>query len=344
MISATPNLWWPRVARTVRRGYLRAMTLRMAAAALVLLLHATGLAHLVAGPPLAAQTELSDAPVDGVDYRAYHGDGRPAAWADVVSAGLRADVLLVGEEHDDRVGHWYEAELLARMADEGTRPIVLSLEMFERDVQYVLDEYLAGLITEEHFLSSARPWEGYGDRHRPLVEAAKARGLPVVAANAPRRYVNRVTREGPRSLAALSERARGYLPPLPYPGPSERYRAQWDTLIAASMHASDAVGAERGYAMNSNAIHAQALWDASMGHAIATALMVHRDAIVVHVAGSFHVERGTGIPERIADYRPGSRVVAVVIAKVDEIGAWSEAEHSGLGDFVVVTRRPRTPG
>jgi uncharacterized iron-regulated protein len=86
-----------------------------------------------------------------------------------------------------------------------------------------------------------------------------------------------------------------------------------------------------------NALQAQALWDASMGYVIAGALMRNVGALVVHVAGAFHVSRGTGIPERIADYRPGTRVTSVVITKVAEIEAWTEEEHADLADFVVLT-------
>jgi uncharacterized iron-regulated protein len=61
---------------------------------------------------------------------------------------------------------------------------------------------------------------------------------------------------------------------------------------------------------------------------------------VVHIAGSFHVARGTGIPERIDDYRPGTRVTSVVITKADALDAWSDEDHADVADFVVLTRRP----
>ena len=82
------------------------------------------------------------------------------------------------------------------------RSVALSLEMFERDVQHILDEYLQDLITESQFKSSARPWEHYDADYRAMVEMAKAVGVPVLAANAPRRYVNRVSRLGPAGLGA----------------------------------------------------------------------------------------------------------------------------------------------
>ncbi len=314
-------------------------------------------------PPAAAQEDVphgSTSSIEaGVDYRVYDRNGQRTTLAAIVDGALGDEVLLVGEEHDDMVGHAFQTlllnEVVRRVGAGSGRMVVLSLEMFERDVQYVLDEYLDGLISETHFLRSSRPWDEYETRYRALVEHARAFGLPVVAANAPRRYVNRVTREGPASLMELSEQARRYLPPLPYPGPSDRYRAQWDALMTEAMlgmqATPDSVGSSDQDAMaqsagappraelNPNAIYSQALWDASMGHAITEALVAHIDGFVVHMAGSFHVEKGTGILERIADYRPGTRVTTVVMTKVDDIDAWSEERHAALGDYVVLTRK-----
>ena len=135
-------------------------------------------------------------------FRVFTGEGEPASLDDVVQAMAGVDAVLVGEIHTDPVGHWVEAELLRRalklvMAGEESgalRPLALSLEMFERDVQAIVDEYLQDLITESQFKASARPWEYYDEDYRALVEMAKEKGVPVIAANAPRRYVNRVSR------------------------------------------------------------------------------------------------------------------------------------------------------
>ncbi len=284
----------------------------------------------------------------GVDFQMYDRYGQPTTLTALVDAVVGEEVLLVGEEHDDMVGHAFQTLLLnqvvRRIGSDSGRTVVLSLEMFERDVQYVLDEYLDGLISEAHFLRSSRPWDEYEGRYRALVEHARAFGLPVLASNAPRRYVNRVTREGPESLMALSEQARRHLPPLPYPGPSDRYRAQWDALMTEAMlgvtSSPEGDRAPPRPELTSNAIYAQALWDASMGHAVTEALVHHIGGFVIHMAGSFHVENGTGIPERIADYRPGTRVATVVMTKVDDVRAWSEEKHAPLADYVVLTQKP----
>lgn len=309
------------------------------------------LAALFCAASGALGQDAKSVPTLGVEYTVWTGSGAPASLDEVWVALDGADVLLVGEEHDDMVGHRLEDLMLQSVANryDGTsrpgRSVVLSMEMFERDVQYIVDEYLAGLITEQHFLDSARPWEDYQARYRPLVELAKSRGFPLVAANAPRRYVNRVTREGAASLSALPDPAQSFLPPLPYPGPSALYREQWDAIMAEAMAgmpaAADSSG--RAYGMSENAIWSQALWDASMGHGITTALDEEPVRVVVHFAGSFHVEKGTGIPERIQDYRPGTRVVSVVMTKTSDPGRFEATDHAGLADFVILTRAPASP-
>lgn len=340
--------------------------------AATVLLSASGLATFFASPVHGQDTGEPPRPVEGEDFRVYDIGGQSSSFAAVLNALSDADVVLVGEEHGDVVGHRFEAELLGaayrRLHAEDGRDVILSLEMFERDVQYILAEYLDGMISETHFLNSSRPWDGYGDRYRPLVEFCKAHGLTVIAANAPRRYVSLVSIEGPESLHALSATAKSFLPPLPYPGPSIEYRAQWDALMAEAMavpemhtHSSvadedadyadpdyadtdeadtDEASTPQHHATSPNVIYSQALWDAAMGHAVTSALGVNPGSLVIHVAGSFHVQHGTGIPERVADYGPGTRVLSIVMASVDDITVWDEKEHAGLGDFVVLTRQP----
>ena len=116
-------------------------------------------------------------------YRVYRGDGSPATLDDIVNASSKATVTFLGESHNDAVAHYLEEKILRLVH----RPdLALSLEIFETDVQYVIDEYLAGIITEEHFMSSSRAWKNYKADYRPLVEFAKERKMPMLAANAPR--------------------------------------------------------------------------------------------------------------------------------------------------------------
>ncbi len=51
------------------------------------------------------------------------------------------DGVFIGEKHDDPLAHEWELFIWEALAEDGR---VLALEMFETDVQDVLDAYLAG--------------------------------------------------------------------------------------------------------------------------------------------------------------------------------------------------------
>src|ERR671917_1603605 len=203
---------------------------------------AAAVAPLVAQPAAGRQAQATR-------YRAFDPKGNAVTLQNIIDSLEPADVLFVGETHDNVIAHLLEAELLRR-ADEAygaasprRRAVALSLEMFERDVQTVLDEYLAGLITERHFLLSSRPWRNYETDYRPLVEYARAHQLPVIAANAPARYVSRVSSQGPDSLKSLPPIAvKSWLPPLPFPPASEGYGAKFNRFMGGAGAGANAHG------------------------------------------------------------------------------------------------------
>src|SRR2546423_1782436 len=286
-------------------------------------------------------------------YRAFDSKGRAVKLSEIVDALEQADVLIVGETHDDPVAHLIEAELLRR-ADEHyaggpspKRTLALSLEMFERDVQTVLDEYLAGLITERHFLLSSRPWKNYETDYRPLIEYARQQRLPVIAANAPARYVSRVSANGPDSLKELSTDAKSWLPPLPFPPASADYAAKFKRFMQGAM--SGPPPAQQPSAMTPGAqaqanphgsahlLEAQTLRDASMADRIAEFLKQRRDALVVHVNGTFHSEEHMGVPEQIKHDRPKARGIVVTIISDDAFPNFDSSRLGPLGAFVIIT-------
>lgn len=267
-------------------------------------------------------------------FSMFTGKGEPARFSDLLDSLKNADVVFLGEMHDDSVGHAFELkvfrEVLGRYGKD--REVALSLEMFERDVQYILDEYLSGKITEDHFLASSRPWNNYKTDYRPLVELAKEDGIPVIAANAPRRYVNMVTRKGRSSLDSLSKQAKRTLPPLPYPTPSEAYSKKFRDLMSAMPAAAGNSGPKID-----NILDSQTLWDSSMAWWISRFLKKHKRGLVVHLNGSFHTESRLGTVEQLAKYRKQARAVVVTMIYEKDFKHFDPAKHSGLGDFVVLT-------
>jgi uncharacterized iron-regulated protein len=258
-------------------------------------------------------------------YAIYHGSGERADPGTLLQTIRHADVLLIGELHDDQAGHRFKRRLLEEVDRGDPRQLVLSLEMFERDVQLVVDEYLAGFITEAHFMASARSWPNYERDYRPLVEYARAHGLPVVAANVPRRYVNAVARDGISVLDTLFAASRRWLPQLPIPEASDAYGEQFLSQMQG-MHGHGGPSPER-------LLEAQRVWDAGMAESIIRAFRQEQNRLVMHVAGSFHVERDTGIPDVLRKLAPELRVVSLITRPGVEFSA---DDHGGLGDFVVI--------
>lgn len=269
-----------------------------------------------------AQTAFADN-----SFRAFDRTGKSVEANQIVSALENADAVFLGEQHDDQIAHQLQLQILQTAFERygKARPIVLSMEMFERDVQNVIDEYLADLINESNFVASSRAWNNYKTDYRPLVEFAKTNKIPIVAANAPRRYVNRVSRLGRESLAALSPAAKQSLAPLPFAEASKEYAAKFAALMGGTaMH-------------NSNMLDAQTLWDATMADSIAKALAQHKNAVVIHLNGGFHSENRLGAPEHLLKYNPKTRIVVVTIKSAENFPNFDRTKDENAGDFVILT-------
>lgn len=284
-------------------------------------------------------------------YRIYQPDGTEVTLTDVAAASDTVQVVFFGEQHDDPVAHALQDSLFRHLyarADTATaRPVALSLEMFDRDVQYILDEYRDGLINEENFLQSARPWRNYRSDYRPLVEFARAQDVPVLAANAPRRYANLVSRKGRAALRSLSDAAQRYIAPLPYPEASAAYRARWNRIMAGGHGGDTAADTSAADTSAAHARHqgthadtfldAQVLWDATMAYSLAQHLLLAPQAVILHLAGSFHVDRGLGTPGQLQHYRPGTTALVIVARPVADVNAFDENRYGSAGDFIILT-------
>lgn len=279
---------------------------------------------------LLASSANAQIPFSQEQFRIFDGSGAESNLEAVVEAAVNADVVFLGEMHDDAVAHALQLEIFKRVhAKVGSdRNLILSLEMFERDTQIVLDEYMTGQISETHLITSARAWPNYKTDYRPLIEFAKDKKLTVVAANAPRRYVNMVSRGGRPALNSLSRQAKSWLAPLPFAQPSAAYSAKFRSLMSGSGEAS--MGLD-------NILASQALWDATMADSVAKALKRKRDPLVLHLNGSFHTENRLGTVEHLNQYRRRAKSVVITMRYEKDFKNFDKTKHASLGDFVILT-------
>ncbi len=269
-------------------------------------------------------------PYSEEQFRAFDGKGNPATMEQIVKAIGETDVVFLGEQHDDAVAHAIQAEIFKRTVEQygAKRRVALSLEMFERDTQIVVNEYLNGQISENHFMLSSRPWPNYKTDYRPMVELAKEKRLAVIAANAPRRYINMVSRNGRDALNSLTKPAKEWMAPLPFGEPSAAYAAKFKALMGPSPEAQ--MGIDK-------ILSSQSLWDATMANSVAKYLKSNKNALVVHLNGSFHTESRLGTVEHFLKYRQKAKALVVTMRYEGDFKTFDPAKHTGLGDFVILT-------
>ncbi len=232
----------------------------------------------------------------------------------------RADVVLVGEQHDDSNTHRLEAAVLQGLMRRRV-PVTLSLEMFERDVQPQLDAYLGGSISEEEFLQTSRPWPRYATDYRPLVDMARAHGWKVVAANVPRPLASEVSKGGKPALEKLqpSERAMGA---RDLQCPLDAYYTRFAETMSGHAGTGDGkLSADEQRATIERYYLAQCLKDETMAESIANAFerQSGRPGTIVHYTGSFHVDFSTGTAERVQRRLPGRRIALVSMLPVEDL-------------------------
>lgn len=228
----------------------------------------------------------------------------------------RADVVLIGEQHDDPNTHRLERAILEGLARRRVA-VTLSLEMFERDVQPSLDTYVAGTSAEEDFLKGARPWPRYASDYRPLVEFARSQHWPVVAANVPRRIAADVAKNGRPAMDALSADDRRFAA-SDVQCPHDTYFDRFAEQMGDHGSGSGGTGSE---GPTDRYFWAQCVKDETMAESIAaaSARLEGRPGVVVHVTGSFHSDFGDGTAERVQRRLRGRRVAIVSIVPVEDL-------------------------
>ena len=230
--------------------------------------------------------------------------GAPVSVDQAADALAAYDVIFIGELHDHVANHLGEMALLRALQARDPK-IALSLEQFERDTQPVVDDYLAGRIGEETLKSQGRAWDNYAEAYRPLVEFAKAHGLPVIAANAPASLVRCVAREGAGVLSTLAPDKRSWAAAQLHTEDGAYKQKFAAFLNTDAAHGGSGDAGERNFA-------AQVTRDDTMAESIADYLRAHPGGKVMHVTGGFHVEGRLGTVERLKMRSPALKVALIV--------------------------------
>ena len=275
-----------------------------------------------------------------VPHRVFDSTRGAVADFEAMAADLaRADVVFVGEQHDDPNTHRLELAVLEALARRG-RPVIVSLEMFERDVQEPLEHFLMGHMDEAEFLKGARPWPRYVTDYKPLVDFAIARNWSVIAANVPRSIAGEIAKGGLDVLQTKSEPdkllfARERICPV-----NDDYFKRFAEAMGG--HPAPGVSADEAARTTERYYFAQCVKDETMAESIAAAYGAISTTgprpVIVHFNGAFHSDYGLGTAARVKRRLPKARTVVVSIRPVGDLDtiATTTADRP-LGEYVVYT-------
>jgi uncharacterized iron-regulated protein len=297
---------------------------------------------------LSAQTDTSKG-LSEKNYRIYSvKSGREVSMQDVVTDMQNYDVVFYGEEHNDSVTHYAEKTLLMLLYNKYNSAMALSMEMFDRDIQGVMNEYLTGYIREKDFKKDARVWSNYRD-YRPMVEFAKTNHLDVVCANSPSRYTNIAGRKGEKGLELLPETSKKYFAPLPYDTATGKYYEKLQEMSGHTMAPSTQSKNDTAKTimppmpmMSFDLVVAQSLWDATMAYSISEYMKTHPQKKVMQVNGRFHSEEGYAVVTQLKKYSPKAKILIVSSTSDDNFPNINWSQYKSLGDYILVTD-PKVP-
>lgn len=251
----------------------------------------------------------------------------PAA---VIAELATRDVVLLGETHDSRAHHNWQLDTLKSL--HALRPeMVIGLEMFPRRVQGVLDEWVAGRLSEAEFLDRSGWRDGWRfdpDLYMGIFRFARDHGIAMRALNVDPALIRSVSRNG---LAATPVALReGVGDPAP---PSEGYR-----LWLARVMSEHPPGKHGDARRSARFVQAQQLWDRAMAEGLKQALQSRPGTLVVGIMGSGHIIHGFGVPHQLRDL--GLASVATAIPWDADTNC--EELVAGTAD-VIFAIRPDTP-
>lgn len=235
-------------------------------------------------------------------YQFYNQKGKEVTTDQLAKELAEYDVVFFGENHNSSINHWLQLKITEALYQQKNGQLILGAEMFERDNQSQLNQYLNGTFDAKTLKDSARLWNNYATDYKPLVDFAKDKKLNFIATNIPRRYASQTSKEGLESLNKLTAKEKTYIAQLPI-------KVTLDTPGYPEMKKMMGDHAEEMKVMNF--ISAQATKDATMAESILK--NIKSGKTFVHYNGNYHSKEFGGIYWYIKQKNPTLKMAVISV-------------------------------
>ena len=207
-----------------------------------------------------------------------------------------ADVIYIGEVHNDRSSHEYELDLIHGMMRRGMR-FAVGWEMFDQSQQADLDRFdqhklsLDDLVVQTGF---AKSWGRYSPLYEEILRATNKARIRNIALNASSQLAHKVAEGGSLSPEEENEI------PRDFSVPAGAYQ-NFDQMLGnhPGMQESDL----------SRFFAAQNLWDQTMAKTILQFRQTRPKTKLVVLTGRDHVKGGFGIPNYVSQKSAAKQLV-----------------------------------
>lgn len=236
------------------------------------------------------------------------GSDRSISHVDLIHRVKDEPVVLLGEYHDNIEHHRWQLQMISGLYTLN-RNLVLGFEMFPREVQPVLDQWVAGELSEKEFLKAAK-WAEYWrfdkDLYVDLFHFARMNSIPMVALNVDRGLIRKVGKKGwdnipveeREGVGKAKAASQGYREMLA--GVFMRHDTTHDSKEAPTDFEAAIKKILESPGFN-RFVESQSAWDRAMAEGIAAGAGLREGAQVVAVMGSGHMMSNFGVPEQLQD-------------------------------------------
>lgn len=234
----------------------------------------------------------------------------------------RADVILIGEKHDNPDHHMLEQRILSALAEQPAEVVLEMLDDSQSSLLTALDREAQGNQLKQNLQWNDKgwAWESYG----PLVELAVSSGFKLTAGNLSREQVKKIYQRGSEELTA-DDRLTSALSvndEIKQTLLTEIYEQHCKMMPRETLHPMLSIQLAR---------------DARM----ASAIVDSEAPQVVLVAGAYHVRKDSAVPLHLALKNADNRDLAVVMlmevdSEIDDYDAYL-VDQVAVADYVWFT-------
>jgi uncharacterized iron-regulated protein len=214
-------------------------------------------------------------------------------------------IIFIGERHDASEHHKLQLEVLKGLKEKG-KSLAIGMEMFEISSQEALDDWSANKVITNDFIKIYQwnwrniPYWLYSD----IFNFARDNHIPIVALNAPRVIVMKVSRQG---LSSLTDNDKRLLPPDVDSEVSDAYM----NLFRSSYWAHGRKRENFRYICE-----AQMLRNRVMARRIHDYHRLYPERVMVIIAGGGHTRAHGGIPTEL-----GNLALKIIIPPISGVNA-----------------------